>query len=116
MTCGKGLEDVGKLSVGIWGGHSRQRTEWQRPGDGRSPGVSRNHRDELGRFQGPDGAGPDNQGKDFGIYSERDGEPLEEFLMSFHRITEGCSGNNLKGARVEENRAVAIIQMRPRMT
>lgn len=24
VTCGKGLEDIGKLSVGIWGGHSRQ--------------------------------------------------------------------------------------------
>lgn len=116
---GKGLEDVGELAVGIWGRHSRQRRELQRPWDGRSPGVSKNHRDELGRFQGPDGARPDNQGKDFGIYPECDGEPLEGFEQKRDVISqdhsEGYSGNNLKGARVDANRAVAIIQVRPLM-
>lgn len=43
----------------------------------------------------------------------RHSEQKRDVISQDH--SEGCSGNNVKGARVDANRAVAIIQVRPRM-
>lgn len=56
-------------------------------------------------MQGPDGVWPYNYGKDFGIYSECDGEPLKGFEKSdviSQDHSECCAGNKLKEARVRK--------------
>lgn len=70
---------------------------------------------EMSLAQGPDGVWPYNHGKDFGFYSECDGEPLKGFEQSSDVISQGhadcCAGNKRKDAKVEANRELALKRL-----